>query len=654
MKLYRPDIDGLRAVAVAGVLLFHAFPGAFPSGFLGVDVFFVISGYLISGILLRAILDERFSLKSFYVARIRRIFPSLLVVLAFAWAVGWFYLLPDELAQLGRHIAGGGAFVANLVYWREFGYFDEAAARKPLLHLWSLGVEEQFYIAFPLVLYAAYRLLRSVTSVAIVVAALCLLLAGLAHRGDAVAQFYSPLSRSWQLGAGILLSLWEVHAQRRSPNSATAATWRTVCSALGLVLIVGALVTTDKTWLASHPGFLPTIGAALVIAGGRLGWTNRVLLGSRLTVWIGQISYPVYLWHWPLFAFALILMGEHPGAVLGSILLLSSVVLGWATARWVEHPLRHGAGNWQVVWLLLSMIAMVFIGWLSYNQGGFPGRPLPKGQQATELDYGQHWKGWQDCDAIKTDPVLGGCKQIHPKLDIEVAVIGDSHAGHLASGLRHYYQTQPVGVAVMLHAGCFPYRPVSIAKQTFFNCPDAAILQALDHVEQDPKVKVVVLVGYAALALHGQRFHEAERFGPAELAVRLQAMDIGFRQTVDRLIKAGKKVVFVIGNPELLVDPKTCLERAYPFGKPACAINVTAEQTRRRNLELDTLVKRHKQDFPQVQFFSSRSIFCDTSVCQASDEDELWYATQDHLTPSGSRRVLAELGPLIETLRLGD
>lgn len=275
MRNHRDDIDGLRAFAVGGVLLFHAFPLAFPAGFLGVDVFFVISGYLITGILMRTVLEGRFSLREFYYARVRRIFPALLLVLIFVMFVGWFYLLPEEFSQLGRHIAGGGAFLANVVYLREFGYFDEEAARKPLLHLWSLGVEEQFYIVFPVLLYAAYTLTRSVAFVFFVVLVLALALAVGVHRGDMVAQFYSPFSRAWQLGAGVLLALSQMRSlQSHAVENPSAARYSWL-SAVGFLFIMAALTGgTEFEILSRVPGLFPVIGTVLIIHGGAAGWVN--------------------------------------------------------------------------------------------------------------------------------------------------------------------------------------------------------------------------------------------------------------------------------------------------------------------------------------------------------------------------------------------
>lgn len=221
---YRADIDGLRALAVGSVLLFHPFPSTFPLGYLGVDVFFVLSGYLISGLMARALVEGRFSLTAFYANRVRRIFPALILVMAVCLLFGWFYLLDDELAQLGKHVLGGGAFVANLVLWRESGYFDEEAVRKPLLHLWSLGVEEQFYIVFPLLFGGLWRVTRRVRLAGALTCLVSLLMVVLVAPADETSRFYSPFSRAWELGAGVALAMLDLN--RPSPQALPMAVRR--------------------------------------------------------------------------------------------------------------------------------------------------------------------------------------------------------------------------------------------------------------------------------------------------------------------------------------------------------------------------------------------------------------------------------------------
>jgi len=331
---YRPDIDGLRAIAVGSVLVYHAFPSLLPGGFIGVDIFFVISGFLITTILLQSLAAGDFSYRDFYARRIRRIFPALLLVLLATLAFGWYVLLPGEFSQLGKQITGGAAFFANLVFLGESGYFDATAETKPLLHLWSLGIEEQFYIFWPLLLGLAWRKRWPILRVTLAVAAISFLINVLTVQPHRAAAFYSPLSRAWELMAGGLLAAMRLQAAN---GSADSRPWvRHVQSIVGVGLIVLGLVMTRST--KAFPGWwalLPVLGAASCIAAGPSGVLNRYLLSNRLMVWIGLISYPLYLWHWPLLSYARIIEGGEPSLELRVALVVAAIVLAWGTYRFV-------------------------------------------------------------------------------------------------------------------------------------------------------------------------------------------------------------------------------------------------------------------------------------------------------------------------------
>jgi len=228
---YRPDIDGLRAIAVLAVVLYHAFPSALPGGFVGVDIFFVISGYLISTIIAGGLQTGQFSFATFYARRVKRIFPALLLVLGATIAAGWYVLMSDEYTELGKQVTGGAGFVSNFLLWSGSGYFDSTAETKPLLHLWSLGIEEQFYIFWPLLLWAAYRCRFNVYAVAGLLALLSMGLNLALVKTHPVATFYSPLSRCWELFAGAMLAFATLRAQ--APLAATTRQWLSV---LGLSL----------------------------------------------------------------------------------------------------------------------------------------------------------------------------------------------------------------------------------------------------------------------------------------------------------------------------------------------------------------------------------------------------------------------------------
>lgn len=336
---YRPDIDGLRGIAVLLVVAFHAMPAWFPAGFIGVDIFFVISGYLITQIILGQIHAQNFSLKAFYGRRIRRILPALIVVVAATFGLGAWLLLRDEFQHLALHTVAAAVFTSNFLLWTESGYFDVAAEIKPLLHLWSLSIEEQFYILWPVLLVCAVKLranLKLLTGIAL----LASFIAGLyAIQSDAVAAFYAPHARAWELLAGALLAQLSVVNQPKS--SAVRANVTAICGATAIGV---ALVHLNSK--SAFPGawaLLPVLGAAALISSQAQGSAiNTALLSNRVLVWFGKISFPLYLWHWPLLAFARISENQTPPLSVRLALVGLSVVLAWATWRWLETPIRYG------------------------------------------------------------------------------------------------------------------------------------------------------------------------------------------------------------------------------------------------------------------------------------------------------------------------
>ena len=294
---YRPDIDGLRAISIIAVVLFHAFPGRFPAGFVGVDVFFVISGYLIGGLIVDELTEGRFSFATFYARRIRRIFPSLVVVLVAVYVVAWFVLFPGEFRQLGRHIVGSALFLSNFVLLDEAGYFDATSSAKLLLHLWSLAIEEQFYLVWPLLCVVAWR--RRCDMLALTLAVLVVSFAVNILTADPATAFYSPLSRFWELNTGTAVALLQRRGGRFSRASWPDAV-NNLITLLGVALIAAAFVFPK---VETYPGWwalLPVSGSALLIAARPDSWMHRYLLSSRPFVFVGLISYPLYMWHWPL------------------------------------------------------------------------------------------------------------------------------------------------------------------------------------------------------------------------------------------------------------------------------------------------------------------------------------------------------------------
>jgi peptidoglycan/LPS O-acetylase OafA/YrhL len=472
---YRPDIDGLRAVAVLAVVGFHAFPGWVKGGFIGVDIFFVISGFLISTIILLGLERDTHSFLDFYARRIRRIFPALVIVLVACFAFGWFALFVDEYQQLGKHITGGAGFVSNFVLWWESGYFDEAAEAKPLLHLWSLGIEEQFYLVWPLLLWAAWKWRNSVVPViaGIVLASFAWNIYAL--RTDAIADFYSPQTRFWELLAGSLLAYAYLRGTRFAPNAAVPAlTGRSPASLDGQSILGAALIATGLLLLTKNSGFpgvwalLPVVGAVLIIASGPKAFVNRVVLSHPILVWFGLISFPLYLWHWPLLSFARIVESGAPSAGLRWGLVAGAVALAWLTYRLVERPLRFGArGRLKAAALMAAMASVALIGYATWSGAGVDPRlkPLsdflgyfenqrPEWHYFAKIDFLARWRAecaFFDTQKYRENKLVGTVADSAPRASLDpacyerdlrypkaVLLWGDSHAQQLAPGLTDH------------------------------------------------------------------------------------------------------------------------------------------------------------------------------------------------------------------------
>ena len=469
-RRYRPDIDGLRALAVGVVLVFHAFPGLLPGGFVGVDVFFVISGYLISGIILDAVAAGRFSYANFYARRIRRIFPALGVVLLAALAAGWFLLYADDYERLGHHAAAGAAFASNFAFWREASYFDGASDLKPLLHLWSLGVEEQFYLAWPILLVTAARWRRGPLAATLAIGTASFLIAIWTVRIDRTPAFYAPWNRFWELLAGAMLASIQADAafDARMRALVSRPALANLASAAGFAAIAAGVLLIDSSRV--FPGLwvlLPVAGTALLIVAGPQAWANRTLLSQPPVVFIGLISYPLYLWHWPLLSFAQILEGARPSPSIRLALLALSVALAWGTYRIIEWPIRFGPrGRIAVPALGVVMTMLCAVGIAIEVSGGMIERPVNRSDAAHLVDYYERLRKTgiaeayrRECDFMdwvtertrdSIDPSCTAAGQSHT-----VLLWGDSFAQSLSLGIR---ESLPAGasLAQIATSGCAP------------------------------------------------------------------------------------------------------------------------------------------------------------------------------------------------------
>lgn len=590
--LYRPDIDGLRAIAVLSVVGYHAFPYWFPGGFVGVDVFFVISGFLISRIILGDLTEGRFSIREFYLRRIRRIFPSLLVVLTFCLLFGWLTLLVDEYRQLGKYVVGGAGFAGNLVALRDSGYFDHAAETKPLLHLWSLGIEEQFYLVWPLLLSLLWLsgrfMISLVTSIALASFGFGVTLIAT----DAVTAFYSPFSRFWELLAGCFLAYsmysrnnctlkvpWFVAAMPDRYRSVPG--WLSRYGVIGdlqslvgiLFVAVGIFGLDQRVVFPGWQSLFPTVGALLIISGGTGpdARINRRLLSSPKIVFLGLISYPLYLWHWPLLAFTNIIYSRHRFLETSIVVVLFSIVLAWLTYRFVEKPLRFGRyGAANVIILGLLMIVFGLFGYFVWNGTIVPhsasfsadkiiraagdwAYPGPRLSNFRVFDF----KGRQFLSAAGA----------HGE---QTLYIGDSNMEQYRPRLNELAGAFPGTVRSAVFAtaaGCPPIPGVIVKNSTICN---GFIESALGYAENGDVKSVVVAAQWFSYFSGQAYFFEEQGFSGA-LGVDAVAADKAYESLetmLSALSRSGKQLYLVLNTPiGAELDPKNMVERTFfPLG----------------------------------------------------------------------------------------
>jgi peptidoglycan/LPS O-acetylase OafA/YrhL len=436
---YRPDIDGLRALAVGLVLLYHGFPAYVPGGFIGVDVFFVISGYLISGILLRARERARTSryFLDFYERRIRRIFPALLVVLVVCAVYGWFRLFPADYQNLTQYIAGGASFVDNFVVWSQTNYFDAAAATKPLIHLWSLAIEEQFYIVWPLLILVFGRLTRGRHFPILfgVLAVGSLAYSIVLTSADPTAAYYSPLSRGWELAAGGLLA--SLHARGFSARPGRRSDAISVVAIL--LIVVGAVFLVDSAHFPGWEAILPVAATGAIIWFGAGSLLDRRVLGTRPIVFLGLISYPLYLWHWVVLTFLRIEDPAPPGVV---TLLALAVSVGLAAATYflVELPLRRPKLRTVSISLLAAMGGVLAFA-LAASGLHWSGVTLTPTQTALSRAYDpepayRYHTCFLDSAKQTSADFAARCEASGPTADPTLLLWGDSLTAQLYPGLK--------------------------------------------------------------------------------------------------------------------------------------------------------------------------------------------------------------------------
>jgi peptidoglycan/LPS O-acetylase OafA/YrhL len=635
---YRADMDGLRAVAVAMVVIYHAWPAAMPGGFAGVDVFFAVSGYLITGIALREMDAGSFRFSVFYQRRARRILPSLALVMAATLAAGYLLLPYADFAALGSCIVRASTFVANIGTWRDFGYFDASAETKPLLHLWSLSVEEQFYLLWPLALTAAWRLPRSRVPAAlglITLVSFAVCVVWTAH--DPTGAYLLLPPRLWQLSAGGALAAFE--RAIRAPDPRLDA-WRTALFAAGAAALATCAWTLDPATYPGTQALLPTVGALAVL---HAGWSPgasclRVLCAPPLPA-LGKISYPLYLWHWPILVLAR-LHGPVPQAETIALVVLS-IALSWATTKWVERPalrLRTTPdGGLRAAFAALSLFGVFSASTSLAAEARLASMPqwLQEATvRAAEVAADHSPYGYRTC-FLQTDQGPGDFDaSCAPPPDGRplVALWGDSHAAHLYPGLKALSAQAGFRLAEFAVGACAPAPGVDQGPKT----PNCMAINARIAGEILPRLHPDVVVLSARWS--GYNGIGWPKIGPDAVARVVRMLrELG----VPKVLVSGPAPVWRNGLPTTLgayyaaVHAPSAPERLPLENAPAMR-------------SLDAAL-RAAVESAGGEYFSILSLLCPADMCLATlataSGTEPFAPDDAHFTPEASVVIARSLAP---------
>lgn len=656
---YRPEIDGLRAIAVIPVILFHAGLPVLPGGYVGVDIFFVISGYLITNILLDDIKKDRLSILTFYARRIRRIFPALFLVLLFSLCNALWVMLPNELDEYGESLLATTFFYSNYHFMFDAGYFTAPSETKPLLHMWSLAVEEQFYIAFPIYLYLASRFLRSRLGV-ITIAVLIVSLVYSVLLVDALPDdaFYSALARAWELMAGSVLALYP---RKQLMDSRLA----NIISAVGIGSILYAILFYSRT--TPFPGATalpPVIGASLIIyAGG----ANQNLVGAALSIsvlrFLGLISYSLYLWHWPVLVYyRLWRIGPISNTEIASLIAVI-ILLSYLSWKYVETPFRTRQLLPRREKIISTgggvMIVSALFGVTLALGGGFPGRFPERINHILAAKYDLAVR--TECGTAPTDTGLELTTCHIGSADSEnvvFAVWGDSHGEAVLPGIHaSAVKSQTKGIFVG-RGGCLPLLDVHQVRQGYQNCTDIANA-FMSYLSDHPEIKGIILVSRWAIYAMGERFKNEKGHTvyirdsdtkSHSLDENRRAFRRAFERTLARLASLGRRIIIVEQVPETEFNIPLAAARALLLKRNMELRPLVNDYVARQayvSEVIDSLIEKYS-----VILIRPQAVMCGNNYCSVFNEGIPIYRDTNHITNSYAEKMAAIFDPVLSRIQI--
>ncbi len=653
MLTYRPDIDGLRALAVLPVVLYHAGFATFSGGYVGVDIFFVISGYLITSLIYSEINDGSFRFRNFYLRRIRRLFPALFTVVLLTCIPAYWLLLPEELEDFGQSVASLALFASNLLFFSESGYFAGAAEMKPLLHTWSLAIEEQYYLLFPVLLLLIKRTPgKPYFAVVGLLFAASLTYSAVAVYTAPEAAFYLLPSRTWELLLGSIIAMTGISISR--------AWLRESLAVFGLLLLGFAILTfTPEMPFPGLAALAPCLGTALLIVTGREQATRtaRVLSDPRL-VFFGLISYSLYLWHWPILVFAKHYFVAPLSLTVTWILIAISVLAAYLSWRFVERPFRGQQGilgSRRIFQATGATIALLIaVGLLFDSQEGLPGR-LDPGISKILAVADDKPKRRKLCEGIAPGEV--SMERLCPVAENDIPpsflVWGDSHANMLIAGIAAQAQARGINGRFAVANGCVPLLGVRrVVQTTDVDCAEFNEA-AINLLRDNPQIDTVIIA--ARWGLHAEGVPFAPDSGRAFwLQDAMQAADDpagnraifqrAFDRTLSRLAELGRNVVILGPVPEVVADVPGALAKAR-WREQALNLDVRTADFLARQRGFFTAVQSLDAD-TRHRVIPLHERLCNDATCRLTNGDLPLYFDDNHLASAG----LSMIAPALDSI----
>ena len=673
---YRREIDGLRALAVMPVLLFHAGFQSFSGGYIGVDIFFVISGYLITSIIIGDLHTSTFSIVKFYERRARRILPALFLVMLASLPFAWLWMSPTGLYDFSKSVGAVSLFLSNILFWKEVGYFATSNELKPLLHTWSLAVEEQYYVLFPLFLMLAWRhSKRWVIPILFVAALISLAVSQWALTRYTSASFYLLPTRGWELLIGALAAFYLFSDTKTDEKlNQLLKLKHQAASFVGLLLIAYSVFGYDR--FTAFPGvnaLVPTIGAVLIVLFANPQNFIGKLLGSKLLVGTGLISYSTYLWHQPLFSFARYGSIQEPSKIVYLLLILLSLLLAFLTWKFVETPFRNKntVKRKQIFWFgLLGTLFFITVGLIGVLNKGFEKRFNMPTSLSSSFGLTDRAHGCFDKPNLATNKDWLcdlGVKAVDGKTSTEESkpafvVFGDSHSKSLFDAFNQAALQANTHAVYSGTSYCAPFLGIYVLRDDQAQIACHLVNQRMFDYVKVNQIKKVFLIGRWSIYTDGG-YDGAEatwigvtKNGKRQKAFSRVAFEAGLKQTVEAYASIGAKLYIVEQVPQQTLGVKDLYYKIY-------AGKIDADKHKNKHAKLTENIGKlsvSKQQHLQLQSFVSQQfnmyaqarqlnlinfddIFCGGEKCLFGTDEHSYYFDNNHLTTAGGRMVVDEL-----------